>query len=205
MKELIQTIKLRRFKTEVNKEIIEKTYEGNYLVWFKDNSCQECYTKDDLIRLLEKDHIKPIRYIFNMSDRDFLVDKFFSDNVFSDLSNLTIFNFTNSIITKNVETLKQILLQFDSIDIEPIGVITVLYKNFKNILNVQLNSNPTPENTGLSSKQIWGIKNNSIGYFSKESLIDVFQFILSLDFKVKTGELPIDMLIDYVIVKVFNA
>lgn len=89
-----------------------------------------------------------------MSDRDFLADKFFSDNVFSDLSNLTIFNFTNSIITKNVETLKQILLQFDSIDIEPIGVITVLYKNFKNILNVQLNSNPTPENTGLSSKQI---------------------------------------------------
>lgn len=140
-----------------------------------------------------------------MSDRDFLANKFFSDNVFSDLSNLTIFNFTNSIITKNVETLKQILLQFDSIDIEPIGVITVLYKNFKNILNVQLNSNPTPENTGLSSKQIWGIKNNSIGYFSKESLIDVFQFILSLDFKVKTGELPIDMLIDYVIVKVFNA
>ena len=140
-----------------------------------------------------------------MSDRDFLVDKFFSDNVFSDLSNLTIFNFTNSIITKNVETLKQILLQFDSIDIEPIGVITVLYKNFKNILNVQLNSNPTPENTGLSSKQIWGIKNNSIGYFSKESLINVFQFILSLDLKVKTGELPIDMLIDYVIVKVFNA
>ena len=140
-----------------------------------------------------------------MSDRDFLVDKFFSDNVFSDLSNLTIFNFTNSIITKNVETLKQILLQFDSIDIEPIGVITVLYKNFKNILNVQLNSNPTPENTGLSSKQRWGIKNNSIGYFSKESLIDVLQFILSLDFKVKTGELPIDMLIDYVIVKVFNA
>jgi hypothetical protein len=69
VKKLIQTIKLRRFKTEVNKEIIEKMCEGDYLVWFKDNSCQECYTKDDLIRLLEKDHIKPIRYIFNMSDR----------------------------------------------------------------------------------------------------------------------------------------
>ena len=55
MKKLIQTIKLRRFKTEVN-------------------SCQECYTKDDLIRLLEKDHIKPIRYIFNMSDR-IIVDR----------------------------------------------------------------------------------------------------------------------------------
>lgn len=48
--------------------------EGDYLVWFKDNSCQECYTKDNLIKLLEKDHIKPIRYIFNMSDR-IIVDR----------------------------------------------------------------------------------------------------------------------------------
>lgn len=61
MKKLIQTIKLRRLKTEVNKECIEKMCEGDYLVWFKDNSCKECYTKDDLIRLLEKDHIKPIK------------------------------------------------------------------------------------------------------------------------------------------------
>lgn len=74
MKKLIQTIKLRRLKTEVNKEIIEEMCEGDYLVWFKDNSCQECYIKDDLIRLLEKDHIKPIRYIFNMSDR-IIVDR----------------------------------------------------------------------------------------------------------------------------------
>lgn len=49
--------------------MIETMCEGDYLVWFKDNSCQECYTKYDLIKLLEKDHIKPIRYIFNMSDR----------------------------------------------------------------------------------------------------------------------------------------
>lgn len=74
MKKLIQTIKLRRLKTEVNKEIIEKMCEGDYLVWFKDNSCQEAYTKDNLINLLEKDHIKPIRYIFNMSDR-IIVDR----------------------------------------------------------------------------------------------------------------------------------
>lgn len=74
MKKIIQTIKLKKLKTEVNKEFIKKMCEDNYLVWFKDNSCQECYTKNDLIRLLEKDHIKPIRYIFNMSDR-IIVDR----------------------------------------------------------------------------------------------------------------------------------
>lgn len=74
MKKLIQTIKLRRLKTEVNKEIIEEMCEGDHLVWFKDNSCQECYTKDDLINVLSKDHVKPIRYIFSMSDR-IIVDR----------------------------------------------------------------------------------------------------------------------------------
>lgn len=74
MKKLIQTIKLRRLKTEVNKKCIEEMCTDNYLVWFKDNSCNEAYTKDDLIEILSKDHIKPIRYIFSMSDR-IIVDR----------------------------------------------------------------------------------------------------------------------------------
>lgn len=69
MKKLIQTIKLRRLKTEVNKECIEIMCEGNYLVWFKDNTCEEIYCKDDLINILSKDHIKPVRYVFSMADR----------------------------------------------------------------------------------------------------------------------------------------
>lgn len=69
MKKLIQTIKLKRLKTEVNKECIEKMCEGDYLVWFKDNTCEETYCKDDLINILSKDHIKPVRYVFSMADR----------------------------------------------------------------------------------------------------------------------------------------
>ena len=36
--------------------------------------CKEIYYKDDLINILSKDHIKPIRYIFSMSDR-IIVDR----------------------------------------------------------------------------------------------------------------------------------
>lgn len=74
MKKIIQTIKLRRLKTEVNKNLIEEQNKNEFLVLFKDGTCKETYYKDDLIRLLEKDHIKPIRYIFNMSDR-IIVDR----------------------------------------------------------------------------------------------------------------------------------
>lgn len=69
MKKIIQTIKLRKLKTEVNKEYVEKMNEGNYLILFKDNTCKQVYTKDELINILSKDHIKPVRYIFSMADR----------------------------------------------------------------------------------------------------------------------------------------
>lgn len=74
MKRLIQTIKLRRLKTEVNKYIIEEQNKNEFLVLFKDGTCKEIYHKDDLIDILSKDHIKPIRYIFSMSDR-IIVDR----------------------------------------------------------------------------------------------------------------------------------
>ena len=70
IKKLFQTIKLKKFKTDLNREVINKTLEGNeFLVWFRDNTCEEVYCKDDLIRILEKDHIKSVRYIFDMTDR----------------------------------------------------------------------------------------------------------------------------------------
>lgn len=69
MKKIIQTIKLRRLKTEVNKKFIEEANEGSYLVWFKDDTCEEVYCKDVLMNILSKDHIKPVRYVFSMADR----------------------------------------------------------------------------------------------------------------------------------------
>ena len=69
MKKLFQTIKLKKLKTEINEESINKMCEGEYLVLFQDNTCQQVMFKDDLMRILEKDHIKPVRYIFSMADR----------------------------------------------------------------------------------------------------------------------------------------
>ena len=69
MRKIIQTIKLRRLKTEVNKKGIEEANEGSYLVLFRDDTCEEVYCKDDLVNILSKDHIKPVRYVFSMADR----------------------------------------------------------------------------------------------------------------------------------------
>lgn len=70
MKRIIQTIKLRKFKTEINKKYFENISDDykEFLVWFDDNTCKSVY-KDELIHVLENDHVKKIRYIFDMTDR----------------------------------------------------------------------------------------------------------------------------------------
>lgn len=69
MKKIIQTIKLRKFKTGLSKEIQRMLEGDDFLVLYKDDSIKYIYTKDDLIKELEKQHIRPIKYIFDMSDR----------------------------------------------------------------------------------------------------------------------------------------
>lgn len=70
MKKIIQTLKLRKFKTQLMGDYLEKyPNEDEWYVLYKNMTFEYVYFKDDLIRILQKDHIKPIMYIFNATDR----------------------------------------------------------------------------------------------------------------------------------------
>ena len=69
MKKILQQIKLRKFKTGLTERALDMIQGNDFLICYRDNTCKEVYYKDDLIRELEKDHIKPIRCIFDMADR----------------------------------------------------------------------------------------------------------------------------------------
>ena len=66
-----------------------------------------------------------------------------------------------------------------------------------------MNNNPTPDNTGLDSKQIYAIKKIPKLY-SPEQLKNIYTFLCDVDRKLKTGELPVDMKINYVMCKVLT-
>lgn len=69
MKKVCRYLKLRKFKTEFDKDSI-KCFEGkDFIVIFYDDSIQYCIGKEELYKCLEKDHIKRIRYIFDITDR----------------------------------------------------------------------------------------------------------------------------------------
>lgn len=69
MKKICRTIKLRKFETFVDKEILDKIDGYGYIVCFDDNTYKSCLGKMELRECLEKDHIKSIRYIFDIMDR----------------------------------------------------------------------------------------------------------------------------------------
>lgn len=69
LKKIIQTIKLRKYKTKVVDEALKQYPINEYLIWYKDGMAEDVWNKDELINILEKDHIRPIRYIFDMTDR----------------------------------------------------------------------------------------------------------------------------------------
>lgn len=78
MKKIIQTIKLKRFKSMVDTTGFNP-FEGMFFILYQNGTYGLCWNKEELISELEKDHIKPIKYIVEKKDmirleKDILID-----------------------------------------------------------------------------------------------------------------------------------
>lgn len=156
--------------------------------------------KSNMYRVeLEVDKLRP----FSESARQYIFEDFYVDHVFETLSEYGIFDFTNAIQNKDLKTISNILSDINHIDIEPTGLITLLCANFKKLIKVWLNKSPTPENTGLKSNQIWAINKLSRTY-AKEQLVKVFELVSDMERKLRTGEMPEELIIDYLTVKILS-
>lgn len=141
--------------------------------------------------------------IFEPNERNIILNQMLEENAFSDTVDDNIYDFTDSIIKRDINRLGNIYKNINSIDIENIGVHTVLYKNFIKLVHVWLSANPSPQATGLSSKQIYAISKLP-KVWSHDSLINIIQFLTNIDYRVKTGELPVNQLRDYIVVNVLS-
>lgn len=141
--------------------------------------------------------------IFPEAYQDQYFKRFVLDDSLSDLSEYNIFDFSNALIKKDYNNLKNIYLKRFASDIEPLGLVTILYKNFRNILRIQLDPRADNVSLDLTPKQFWAIKHNC-GIYSNDQIIKIFNFIVSLDRKVKSGELDISYLVDYLMLNIIN-
>ena len=141
--------------------------------------------------------------LFTENERKYLIKEMRRDGTFDDLSTYSIFNFSNAITHKDVGAVKSVYKEINRIDISDFGLLALLLKGFRNILMVQLNPNPTTANTGIESKQLYAIKKIPKVY-TPDQILEIFSFLSDIDRRIKSGELPTDILIDYMVVKILS-
>lgn len=141
--------------------------------------------------------------LFAPSERESTLRQFIKDGIYSDLSNYTVFNFSNAIDKKDIETIVKIYKQIQYVDITDMFLYTVLWKNFRNIILTQLQPIVTENTTGLPSKQLYAVKKIPRVY-SRNQLVRIYELLTSVDKKVKNGELPTEILVDYLTVKILS-
>lgn len=143
---------------------------------------------------------------FPIDKQDEIFRKMLSSGAYSDLTQLNIFNLVNAIIRRDMTTIGDVLRNIKKIDIEPIGLTTILHNNIKNIIDIQMNSKATPESIGISEKQFNVIKKYNCGRFSDDKLREFLLFLDEIDFKLKSGNLdiPNEDKVDYIVCKMME-
>ena len=141
--------------------------------------------------------------IFKENERNHLFEEMVEDGAFNDLSPSTIFNFTNSILKKDMNSLKSIYQEIDNIDINDFGLLSILYNNFLNVINVQLGINPTAESLGMKQGQFNAVRYNC-GYYNERQLTNIFRILTDIDRKVKSGDFPTNIMRDYLILSILS-
>lgn len=141
--------------------------------------------------------------IFSKEMQQLVFNQMNAENVYCDLNNLTIFNFITAIVNKDFQTINEILENINYIDIEATGVISLLLKQYKTIIEVTF-SNSWNNTLSCSEKQFYYFKHNMIGIYTKEQLVDIYQFLTELDYKLKSGYVANDFLVDYILMNVLK-
>lgn len=143
--------------------------------------------------------------IFDKGSQNIMFNQMIDDHQYDSLSSITIWDLSNSILKKDLKTVKEVLRVIEYVDIDPLGLAKVLLNNFRNILNIQLNPMCKAKDVNMSDKQFFVVKKYNIGYYNRDQLIHIMKVLTNVEYMFKYGELPLSMLIDYLICEVLGA
>ena len=124
---------------------------------------------------------------------------------YTDLVPLTIYNLVNDIFSKKIDNIKTVISNLDVVDVEGTGLVTLLKNNIRDILLVQTSTNPKAATLGFTDKKFY-VVSGKCNKFSTKNLVDAFEFLTSIDYKLKSGWLDLTntQLISYVLNNVMN-
>lgn len=132
----------------------------------------------------------------------------FNKNIFDILNDqleqtgYELFDLTNAILQRDLVQLK--LLYRSNIKVDTFALLSVLIKNFKQVIDIQLSKNASAESLGISGKQFWAIKKYNCNKYSRDELVYIYKLLTSLDLRIKTGQISSDIIQDYIVFKIIS-
>lgn len=168
-----------------------KGLDDNTILWL----CQICgydiYRLDQECKKIESFPVGSQKEIFRQIN---------ADNGYCDLTDLNIFNFTDALILHDMQKVISMMKEMELIDIEPLAVVTILLKKFKQLLAVKTNNQSYIKELKMSDKQVWYLRSNQASKFSEGKLINNIEFLTGIDYKIKSGNLDLsrDNLLSYI-------
>ncbi len=130
--------------------------------------------------------------IFDKSERQSIFERLNKESNYSDLCEYNIFNLINAILYKDYKKIGSLLENIENFETTPFGFIALMLKNIKGIMDYK---NKQPKETICNYNTI---KNIAFKY-SDMQLMLMYSKISSLDYLIKSGNLPVDLTFDYII------
>lgn len=142
--------------------------------------------------------------IFYPSEQRFILDELLDTGALDYARSETIFMLADAIVTKDIKTIQKVLRVLNYIDVEPLGLLVVLYKKFKQILEIQCNPSATAQSLGVTDKQFYAIKKRNCGYYNNDDLIRIVHFLSGLEETWLLNGLEYNQMIDYIIFNILG-
>jgi hypothetical protein len=139
--------------------------------------------------------------IFPKGRQQLMMQELSESNNYKDLSSLTAFDIVKAFICKDLKTLQEYFTE--DLNIDELGLAALLLRNFKQIIDIQINSKATPESLGISYKQYKAIQ-HSCGHYTNQQLIDIYELLTSIDYKIKTGQLDKSLLKNFIFPQILS-
>ena len=134
--------------------------------------------------------------IFPMNERDAIFDLINNDGGYDDITNLTMFNLVTAISKKSKQEIIDVLEAIKLIDIEPMGLVTSLLKQFKLAIDVKMG---TKDYKGLNISQKQYIAIKKYNPYTSTELVKAYKLLTNIDYELKIGLLPNEYIVDYLI------
>ena len=114
-----------------------------------------------------------------------------------------IFDFVDAVLKAQPDRAYRLLADCKAIDDSALAILSVLYTNFKRVLQVQTcNSSDICNTTGLSARDV-AIGKKAAGYWQSEDIVQFLKILQRTEKGIKTGQIEADIAVDYALSHIF--